>query len=118
MAVKGLVGAVYADNTAPVSDNIALILNWTLEVEHRKEYTYGPELHAIPIGWYVTAQAYWAVENIETGEVFVRLFIGKGKDLRCLTGYVELPRLQKTDGIFESEINLNGIGGIKCETKQ
>lgn len=63
-------------------------------------------------------KAYKAGENIETGEVFVRLFIGKGKDLRCLTGYVELPRLQKTDGIFESEINLNGIGGIKCETKQ
>ena len=63
-------------------------------------------------------KAYKAGENIETGEVFVRLFIGKGKDLRCLTGYVELPRLQKTDGIFESDINLKGIGGIKCETKQ
>ena len=118
MAIKGLVGAVYENDTAPVSDNIALILNWILEVEHRKEYTYGPKLHAIPIGWYVTAQAYWAGEKGPKGHAFVRLFIGKGKDLRCLAGQVELPALQKTDGICESNIKLNGIGGVKCEIKQ
>ncbi len=117
MSIKGLVGAVYADNTAPVSENIALLLNWTLEVEHRKEYTYGPELHGIPTDWHVSAEAYCA-ENLQQKQAFVRLFIGKGKDLRCLAGQVELPTLQKTDGICESEIRLNGIGGVKCEIKQ
>jgi len=39
MAVKGLVGAVYVDDAAPLSDNIALLFDWTLEVQHRKEYT-------------------------------------------------------------------------------
>ena len=118
MAIKGMVGAVYQNNTAPIFDNIALILNWTLEVEHRKEYTYGPELHAVSTGWSVKAEAYWAPETMPQGQYFVRLFIGKGKDLRCLAGQVELPTLQKTDGICESEIRLNGIGGVKCETKQ
>ena len=118
MAIKGMVGAVYQNNTAPIFDNIALILNWTLEVEHRKEYTYGPELYAIPAGWSVKAEAYWAAETMPQGQYFVRLFIGKGKDLRCLAGQVELPALQKTDGICESSIKLSGTGGIKCETKQ
>ena len=118
MAVKGLVGAVYEDDAAPLSDNIALILNWTLEVEHRKEYTYGPELHGIPTGWHVAVQAYWAEKDLQQDKAFVRLFFGKGKDLRCLAGQVELPTLQKTDGICESSIKLNGTGGVKCETKQ
>ena len=118
MAIKGMVGAVYEDDAAPLSDNIALILNWTLEVEHRKEYTYGPELHAVSTGWSVKAEAYRAAEQVPKGPAFVRLFIGKGKDLRCLAGQVELPTLQKTDGICESSIKLNGTGGVKCETKQ
>jgi len=118
MAVKGLVGAVYVDDAAPVSDNIALLFDWTLEVQHRKEYTYGPELHGILNDWQVKAKAYWAPEQLPKGPAFVRLFIGKGKDLRCLAGQVELPTLQKTDGICESEIRLDGIGGVKCETKQ
>jgi len=118
MAIKGLVGAVYQNNTAPLSDNIALLFDWILEAEHRKEYTYGPELHGVLNDWHVKAEAYWAPETMPQGQYFVRLFIGKGKDLRCLAGQVELPTLQKTDGIFESDINLNGIGGIKCETKQ
>ena len=118
MAIKGMVGAVYQNNTAPISDNIALILNWILEAEHRKEYTYGPELHGVLNDWHVKTEAYWAPETMPQGQYFVRLFIGKGKDLRCLAGQVELPTLQKTDGIFESAINLNGMGGIKCETKQ
>ena len=118
MAVKGLVGAVYEDDAAPLSDNIALLFDWILEAEHRKEYTYGPELHGIPTGWHVKAEAYWAPETMPQGQYFVRLFIGKGKDLRCLAGQVELPVLQNTDGICESEISLNGIGGVKCETKQ
>ena len=118
MAVKGLVGAVYVDDAAPLSDNIALLFDWTLEVQHRKEYTYGPELHGILNDWQVKAEAYWAPEQLPKGPAFVRLFIGKGKDLRCLAGQVELPTLQKTDGICESEISLNGIGGVKCEIKQ
>jgi len=118
MAVKGLVGAVYVDDAAPVSDNIALLFDWILEVEHRKEYTYGPELHGILNAWHVKAKAYWAPEQLPKGPAFVRLFIGKGKDLRCLAGQVELPTLQKTDGIGEFSIQLNGIGGIKCETRQ
>ena len=118
MAVKGLVGAVYVDDAAPFSDNIALLFDWTLEVQHRKEYTYGPELHGILDDWHVKAEAYWAPEQLPKGPAFVRLFIGKGKDLRCLAGQVELPTLQKTDGICESEIRLNGIGGVRCETRQ
>ena len=118
MAIKGLVGAVYENDTAPLTDNIVLLFDWKLEVEHRKGFTYGPELHGVLTGWHVTAEAYWAPEQLPKGPAFVRLFIGKGKDLRCLAGQVELPTLQKTDGICESSIKLNGIGGIKCETKQ
>jgi len=116
--IKGLVGAVYEDDAAPLSDNIALLFDWILEAEHRKEYTYGPDLHGILNDWHVTAKACWAAEQVPKGKAFVRLFIGKGKDLRCLAGQVELPTLQKTDGICESSIKLNGIGGVKCETKQ
>lgn len=115
MAIKGMVGAVYQNNTAPISDNIALILNWTLEVEHRKEYTYGPELHAVSTGWRIKAEAYWAAEKIDKGQVFVRLFIGKDKDMRCLAGQVELPILQKTENIHETEIKLHGVGLIRQE---
>ena len=118
MAIKGIVGAVYENDTASLNDNIALLFNWVLKVEHRKEYTYGPELHGIPVGWHVKAEAYWAPETMPQGQYFIRLFIGKGKDLRCLAGQVELPVLQNTDGICESEIGLNGIGGVRCETKQ
>ena len=118
MAIRGIVGAVYESDAAPISDNIALLFDWTLEVQHRKEYTYGPELHGILNDWHVKAEAYWAPETMPQGQYFVRLFIGKGKDLRCLAGQVELPTLQKTDGICESSIKLNGIGGVKCETKQ
>lgn len=118
MAIKGIVGAVYENDTASLNDNIALLFNWILEVEHRKEYTYGPELHGIPVGWHVKAEAYWAPEAMPQGQYFVRLFIGKGDDMRCLAGQVELPTLQKTDGICESSIKLNGIGGVRCETKQ
>ncbi len=118
MAVKGLVGAVYVDDAAPLSDNIALLFDWVLEVQHRREYTYGPELHGILNDWHVKAKAYWAPEQLPKGPAFVRLFIGKGKDLRCLAGQVELPTLQKTDGICETSIRLNGIGGVRCETRQ
>lgn len=119
MAVKGIVGAVYEDDAAPLSDNITLLFDWTLEVEHRKEYTYGPELHAVSTGWSVKAEAYWAAEQVPKGKAFVRLFIGKGEDLRCFTGEIELPALEKTDGIEETTIKLIGIGGINtCETKQ
>lgn len=118
MAIRGIVGAVYADEAAPVSENIALLFDWTLEVQQRKEFTYGPELHGIPTGWHVAVQAYWTEKDLQQDKAFIRLFIGKGKDNRCLAGQVELPTLQKTDGICESEIRLNGIGGVKCETKQ
>ncbi len=117
MAIKGIVGAVYEDDTAPISDNIALLFNWTLEVEHRKEYTYGPELHGIPVSWHVKAEAYWAVKKLQRKTACVRLFIDKGSDARCLAGYVELPSLKKTDGIRESTITLTGVGGIRCETR-
>ena len=118
MAIRGLVGAVYENDTAPLSDNVVLLFDWKLEVEHRKGFTYGPELHGVLTGWHVTAQAYWTAESVPEGPAFIRLFIGKGDDIRCLAGQVELPTLQKTDGICESSIKLNGIGGIKCETKQ
>ena len=118
MAIKGLVGAVYENDTAPLTDNIALLFDWKLEVEHQRGLTYGPELHGFLTGWYVTAQAYWTAEPMSKGKAFVRLFIGKGEDLRCLAGPVELSTLQKTDGICESEIRLDGIGGVRCETGQ
>ena len=116
--IKGLVGAVYEDDAAPLSDNIALLFDWILEAEHRKEYTYGPELHGMLNGWHVTAKAYWAVEQVPKGKAFVRLFIGKGKDRHCLAGHVEFPGLKETESIHEQTIKLNGIGGVKCETKQ
>lgn len=117
MAIKGLIGAVYENNTALLTDNIVLLFDWKLEVEHRKGFTYGPELYGFLIGWHVEAEAYWTPETVPQGQYFVRLFIGKGEDLRCLTGQVELPTLQKTDGICESEIRLDGVGGVKCETE-
>ena len=115
MAIRGMIGAVYESETAPVSENIALLFDWTLEVQHRKEFTYGPELHGIPTGWHVKAEAYWAPETIPQGQYFIRLFICKGKNNRCLAGQVELPALQKTDGIREKEIILQGVGPIKQE---
>ena len=109
MAIRGLVGAVYEDEAAPVSENIALLFDWTLEAKQRKEYTYGPELHGIPVGWHVAVQTYWASKNIPQGRYFVRLFIGKDEDKRCLAGYVELPTMKQTDTINETEIIMNGI---------
>lgn len=118
MPIKGMVGAVYENDAAPISDNVALLFDWTLDVEHRKEYTYGPELHGIPTDWHIKAEAYWIEKNIQKRQAFVRLFISKGEDMRCLTGEVELPALRKTEGIYESSVKLNGIGGlVLCETK-
>ena len=109
MAVMGLIGAVYESETAPVSENIALLFDWVLEVQQRKEFTYGPELHAIPNSWYVKAEAYWAPEAMTQGQYFVRLFIGKGDDARTLAGNVELPTLKMTEEITEMKITFEGI---------
>ena len=115
MAVKGLVGAVYESDTAPISENVALLLDWVLEVQHRKEYTYGPELHAIPNSWHVKAKSYWAGKALPKGQAFVRLFIGKNEDKRCLAGHVELTTMKQTDAINETEIRMEGIDPITQE---
>jgi len=115
MAIRGLVGAVYESDTAPISENVALLLDWVLEVQHRKEYTYGPELHAIPNSWHVKAKSYWAGKALPKGQAFVRLFIGKNEDKRCLAGHVELPTMKQTDAINETEIRMEGIGPITQE---
>lgn len=112
MAIMGLIGAVYESETAPVSENIALLFDWTLEVQQRKEYTYGPEIYGVITGWYVKAESYWASKNISQGRYFVRLFIGKGKDLRCLAGNVELPALKMVEEITEMKIDFEGIGQL------
>ena len=112
MAVMGLIGAVYESETAPVSENIALLFDWTLEVQHRKEYTYGPEIHGVPTGWHVKAESYWAPKNIPQGRYFVRLFIGKGDDTRTLAGNVELPALKMAEEITEMKITFEGIGQL------
>jgi len=114
MAIRGMVGAVYESETAPVSENIALLFDWTLEVQQRKEFTYGPQLHVIPEGWHVKAKSYWAAKALK-GQAFVRLFIGKDEDKRCLAGHVELPTMKQTDAINETEIRMEGIGPIKQE---
>ena len=115
MAIRGMVGAVYESETAPISENVALLFDWTLEVQQRKEFTYGPQLHAIPEGWHVKAKSYWAAKALPKGQAFVRLFISKGKDKRCLAGHVELPAMKYTDAINEMEIRMEGIGPIKQE---
>jgi len=115
MAVMGLIGAVYESETAPVSENIALLFDWTLEVQQRKEFTYGPQLHVIPEGWHVKAKSYWAAKALPKGQAFVRLFVGKGNDRRCLVGQIELPAMKHTDAINETEIRMEGIGPIKQE---
>lgn len=115
MAIRGIVGAVYESDAAPISDNIALLFDWAVDVEHRKEYTYGPELHGIPTGWHVAVQAYWAEKDLQQDKAFIRLFIGKGEDKRCLAGQVELPVLKKTDGINASEIRLEGVSLLEQE---
>lgn len=112
MAIRGMVGAVYENETAPVSENIALLFDWTLEVQQRKEFTYGPEIHGVLTGWYVKAESYWASNNIPQGRYFVRLFIGKGKDLRYLAGNVELQALKMVEEITEMKINFEGIGQL------
>lgn len=112
MAVMGLIGAVYESETAPVSENIALLFDWTLEVQHRKEYTYGPEIHGVLTGWHVKAESYWGSKKIPQGRYFVRLFIGKDEDKRCLAGYVEMPTMKQTDTINEAEIKMEGIGQL------
>jgi len=118
MKIRGLVGAVYEDDTVPVSNNVALLFDWSLDAEYREECTFGPVWHEVLTSWHVKAKAYWAPEQLPKGPAFIRLFIGKGDDIHCLAGQVELPALQKTDGICESSIKLNGIGGVKCEIKQ
>ena len=115
MAIRGIVGAVYESDAAPISDNIALLFDWVLEVQHRKEYTYGPELHVIPEGWHVNAKSYWAAKALPKGQAFVRLFIGKDDDKRYLAGHVELPTMKQTDVINETEIRMDGIGPITQE---
>ena len=115
MAIMGLIGAVYESDAAPVSENIALLFDWILEVQHRKEYTYGPEIHGVLTGWHVKAESYWVSKNIQQGRYFVRLFIGKGEDRRCLAGQVELPAIKRTDAINETEIRMEGIGPIVQE---
>lgn len=115
MKIRGLVGAVYEDDTVPVTNNIALIFDWSLDAEYREECTFGPVWHEVLTSWHVKAEAYWAPETMPQGQYFVRLFIGKDEDRRCLAGQVEIPALQKTDGIYEVEINLRGIGPIRLE---
>jgi hypothetical protein len=112
MAIRGLVGAVYEDEAAPVSENIALLFDWMLEAQHRKEFTYGPDLHAIPNNWYVKAEAYWAPETMTQGQYFIRLFIGKGDGMRCLAGQVELLALKKTENICKVKNQFEGIGQL------
>lgn len=112
MAIRGMVGAVYESDAAPLSDNIALLFDWVLEVQHRKESTYGPEIHSVLTGWHVKAESYWASKNIPQEQYFVRLFIGKGKDLRCLAGNVELQALKKAEEITEMKITFEGIGQL------
>jgi len=112
MAIRGMIGAVYENDIAPVSENIALLFDWTLEVQHSKEFTYGPQLHAIPTGWHVKAESYWASKNIPQGRYFVRLFIGKGDDARTLAGNVELPALKMAEEITEMKITFEGIGQL------
>ena len=115
MAIRGMVGAVYESETAPISENIALLFDWTLEVQQRKEFTYGPQLHVIPEGWHVKAKSYWAAKALPKGQAYVRMFIGKGNDRRCLVGQIELPAMKHTDAINETEIRMEGIGPIKQE---
>ena len=112
MAISGIVGAVYESDAAPISDNIVLLFDWAVDVEHRKEYTYGPELHGVPIGWHVKAESYWAPQNIPQGRYFVRLFIGKGDDARTLSGNIELPALKMSEEITEMKITFEGIGQL------
>jgi len=115
MAIRGIVGAVYESETAPVSDNVALLFDWTLDVQHKKEYTYGPELHAIPTSWHVKAESYWASKKVPQGQYFVRLFIGKGDDMRCLAGQVELLALKKTENICKVKNQFEGVGLLRQE---
>jgi len=112
MAIRGMVGAVYESETAPISENVALLFDWVLEVQHRKEYTYGPQLHVIPEGWHVKAKSYWAAKALPKGQAYVRLFIGKGEDRSCFAGQIELPTMKQTDAINETEIRMEGIGQL------
>jgi len=112
MAIRGMVGAVYESDAAPISENIALLFDWTIEVQQRKEYTYGPEIHSVPTGWHVKAESYWAPKTILQGRYFVRLFIGKGDDTRTLAGNVELPALKMAEEITEMKITFEGIGQL------
>jgi len=115
MAIKGIVGAVYEDDTAPISDNVALLFDWTLQVDIRKEYTYGPELHGVPVGWWVKAKGYWTMKKLPKKQMYVRLFLYKGTDKRCLAGWAQVPVLKKANTLTSAEVVLHGVEHIKQE---
>ena len=113
-----MVGAVYLDNTALIFNNAVLLFDWELDADHVRQLVYGdngPKLQGTLSGWKVKAKAYWAPNTIQKEQAFVRLFIGKDKDLSCLAGQVELTTLQKTDGICETELILQGVSLISLE---
>ena len=58
------------------------------------------------------AKSYWAAKALPKGQAYVRLFVGKGEDKRCLAGHVELPTMKQTDAINETEIRMEGIGQL------
>jgi hypothetical protein len=118
MAMKGLIGAVYQNDAAPIKDNTALIFNWTLEIDSLKDLTFGPQLNAIPHESVIKAEAYWSKTDITKCPVFIRLFIKKEGDVQNIQGNVELlDSLKKSDYINEIPIKLLGIGGLRCETR-
>ena len=127
MAVSGHVGAVYGNDAAPLSDNVGLILKWTLDVEIDYVRTFGldsPELHSIPGQWTVWAEAYWGDERFAAlaGElVTVRLFLGAGESRRCLEGPALLidTGIKATGGqVVQQGIEFKGVGPLRPRSEE
>lgn len=127
MALTGLVGAVYMDDAAPLSDNAGLILKWVLNVDVdfvRAFGADGPEIHGIPGQWTVQAEAYWGDERFAAlaGElVTVRLFLGAGESRRCLEGPALLidTGIKATGGqVVQQGIEFKGVGPLRPRSEE
>lgn len=127
MAITGLVGAVYTDDAAPVSDNVGLIFRWLLDVDVEFVRTFGtdgPELYGVPGQWTVQAEAYWGDERFAAlvGElVTVRLFLGAGESRRCLEGPALLidTGIKATGGqVVQQGIEFKGVGPLRPRSEE
>lgn len=115
--IRGLVGAVYRDDAAPLTNNLVLLLDWELQIDIQKQPLLGSEMSVVPVGWYVQAHAYFANTDVPKKQATIRLFIGDGEDKRHFIGTVMVPELRVSDTIQRQPVIFRGINQIRLEDK-